>query len=133
MHGLGQTMARILIVDDKSSSRELERIVLESFGHEVFEASNGREAIEVAMEGVPDIVLLDLHMPELDGYATLLEFRKDERFSRTPVVALTASAMQGDEVRALEAGFSGYITKPVSLHDLHKHIRGFLKTREAQG
>lgn len=125
-------MARILIVDDKSSSRELERIMLESFGHEVLEASNGREAIEVATKGIPDLVLLDLHMPELDGYATLVELRKEQRLSRTAVVALTASAMQGDEFRVREAGFSGYITKPVSLQELGKRIRRFLEIRDEQ-
>ena len=111
--GLGKTMARILIVDDRPPSRELERIMLESFGYEVVEAGSGREAMVAALQAVPDLVLLDLHMPWLDGFATLAEFRR-EPMASTPIVALTASAMQGDDARALEAGFSGYITKPVS-------------------
>ncbi|MGA8599024.1 MAG: response regulator [Bryobacteraceae bacterium] len=120
-------MARILIVDDKPASRELGRIMLESFGCEVLEASSGCEAVAAALQVVPDLVLLDLHMPGLDGFATLAEFRKEPQLAGTPVVALTASAMQGDDVRALEAGFSGYITKPVLLHELRSQVLSFLQ------
>ncbi len=119
-------MVRILIVDDRPASRELERIMLESFGYEVVEASSGREAITAALQAVPDLVLLDLHMPELDGFATLGEFRREPQLASTPIVALTASAMQGDDARAFKAGFSGYITKPVSQYDLRSQIVSFL-------
>ena len=122
-------MARILIVDDKPASRELGRIMLESFGHEVVEASSGREAIAAALESAPDMVLLDLHMPDLDGFATLAEFRRETQLAGTPIVALTASAMHGDDIRALEAGFSGYITKPVVLHEFRGKILSFLEAR----
>jgi CheY-like chemotaxis protein len=122
-------MARILIVDDKPASRELGRIMLESFGHEVVEASSGREAIAAALESAPDMVLLDLHMPDLDGFATLAEFRRETQLAGTPIVALTASAMHGDDIRALEAGFSGYITKPVVLHEFRGKILSFLGAR----
>jgi CheY-like chemotaxis protein len=122
-------LARILIVDDKPASRELGRIMLESFGHEVVEASSGREAIAAALESAPDMVLLDLHMPDLDGFATLAEFRRETQLAGTPIVALTASAMHGDDIRALEAGFSGYITKPVVLHEFRGKILSFLEAR----
>lgn len=125
-------MARILIVDDQPGSRELERVMLESFGYEVVEASSGREAVAAALQAIPDLVLLDLHMPQLDGFATLAEFRREPQLTNIPIVALTASAMQGDSVRALDAGFSGYITKPVFLHDFHSRIRGFLKPEGAE-
>jgi two-component system cell cycle response regulator DivK len=124
-------MARILIVDDRSSSREVERIMLESFGHEVVEADSGREALAVALETVPDLVLLDLHMPEVDGFGTLAEFRRQPQLTGIPIVALTASAMKGDDVRVLEAGFSGYITKPIFLRDFRNQIRSFLDSSKA--
>lgn len=120
-------MGRILIVDDKPASRELERIMLESFGYEVIEASGGREAVEAALKAFPDLVLLDLHMPGQDGFATVAEFRREPRLATLVIVALTASAMRGDDVRAMEAGFSGYITKPVFLHTFREQIRSFLE------
>lgn len=118
-------MARILVIDDRPASRELERIMLESFGYEVMEAGSGREALAAASRALPDLVLLDLHMPELDGFSTLAEFRSDSRMTVIPIVALTASAMKGDHMRALQAGFSGYITKPVFVHEFRSQIRRF--------
>ena len=122
-------MARILIVDDRAPSRELVRIMLESFGHEVVEASGGREGIVAALEAKPDLVLLDLVMPEFDGFATLAEFKKEPHLASTPVVALTASAMKTDHARVLDAGFSAYITKPVFLHDFSQQISRLLESR----
>ncbi|HEY7305374.1 MAG TPA: response regulator [Bryobacteraceae bacterium] len=119
-------MVRILIVDDRPASRELERLMLESFGYEVMEASSGREAIATALHAIPDLVLLDLYMPELDGFRTLAEFQKQQQLAGVPIVALTASAMKGDDLRVLGAGFSGYITKPVFLHEFRDQIRRFL-------
>lgn len=123
-------MGRILIVDDKPASRELERLMLEFFGYEVVEASGGHEAVASALQTPPDLVLLDLHMPEQDGFATVAEFRREPKLSNIPIVALTASAMRGDDVRALEAGFSGYITKPVFLNTFREQVRSFLGIRQ---
>jgi CheY-like chemotaxis protein len=124
-------MARILIVDDRAASRELQRIMLESFGHEVAEASGGREAIGTALALNPDLVLLDLVMPGFDGFATLTEFQREPRLASIPVVALTASAMKGDYARILAAGFSAYITKPVFLHSFRYQISRLLESRES--
>ena len=119
-------MKRILIVDDKENGRELLRTVLEAGGYEIFEACNGIEAIEAAYRVDPQLIILDLHMPGMDGFGVVKELRLDIRFAGTPVVALTASAMDGDRQRALTAGFTGYITKPVSLRILRAEVERLL-------
>jgi two-component system, cell cycle response regulator DivK len=121
-------MKRILVADDKASSRELIRVTLEHSGYQVDEAADGAEALEQALAQDPDLLLLDLQMPKLDGFAVLSELRKQERFAGRPIVALTAYAMQGDREKALEAGFTSYLAKPVNLSELRRHIAELLET-----
>lgn len=102
----------ILIADDRPSSRELLRTVLERAGYAVVEAEDGEEALAHARSGEPSLILLDLQMPRLDGYAVLEQLRSDERLRNIPVLALTASAMRGDRERILAAGFTDYLAKP---------------------
>jgi two-component system cell cycle response regulator DivK len=117
---------RILIVEDKATSRELLRNILEPRGYEVIEAVDGLDGLTKAFEHQPNLILLDLHMPQLSGMEVLGRLRADPRFHATPVIALTASAMQGDRERALAAGFDGYLTKPVSLDTLRTEISGYI-------
>lgn len=119
-------MARILIVDDHPASLELVRAVLENDGYDVREAKDGLEAVAAALDWLPDLVLMDLQMPGVDGFATLETMRKEPRLSGVPIVALTARAMQGYVDVVLEAGFSGYLTKPLSLNGFRHQIRRFL-------
>jgi two-component system cell cycle response regulator DivK len=119
-------MKRILIVEDKDTSRELLRTVLEKQGYVVAEATDGEQALVLARANVPDLILLDLQMPLRNGYEVVSELRKDPRFVSVPIVAVTASAMQGDRDKALLAGFSGYLTKPLSLSTLREEIRRLL-------
>jgi len=119
-------MKKILIAEDRPSSRELIRTVLEGCGYTVFEAADGRQAVDVARREIPDLLIVDLQMPALDGLGVLAELRRDERFAEVPIVALTASAMQGDRERALEAGFTEYITKPVNLRFLREELTRLL-------
>jgi CheY-like chemotaxis protein len=116
----------VLVADDKATGRELVRTVLEDRGYLVHEASDGIEALEVAHRVLPDLIILDLHMPGLDGFGVIKELRLDPTFVHTPVVALTASAMQGDKQRAFAAGFTGYICKPVSLRVLRAEVERLL-------
>jgi two-component system, cell cycle response regulator DivK len=102
----------ILIADDRASSRELLRTVLERAGYAVIEAEDGEVAVERAQSGHPDLILLDLQMPKLDGYGVLARLRSEERFRTLPVLALTASAMSGDRERIMAAGFTDYLSKP---------------------
>ena len=118
----------ILVADDNTASRELIREVLEMSGYDVVEAIDGRDAVSKARESAPDLVLVDIQMPRLDGYGVLRELRVDPQLCRLRVVALTAFAMQGDRDRALDAGFDGYITKPVEITALRREIKRLLAT-----
>lgn len=120
-------MKKILVADDKATGRELVRTALEHSGYEVYEASHGAEALEQARQIQPDLIILDLHMPVLDGFGTIEELRRDANFTFTPVVALTASAMAGDRERAIAAGFTGYLSKPIQLSLLRAEVERLLR------
>ncbi len=120
-------MKRILIVDDKATSRELLRTVLEKQGYAVIEAGDGAEALQKAHADNPHLILLDLQLPIRNGYEVLGELRQDTNYATLPIIALTASAMQGDREKALAAGFTGYLTKPVSLTHLRNEIQRVLE------
>lgn len=122
----GASPQRVLVADDKATGRELVRTVLANRGYVVFEAADGIEALEVAQRMQPDLIILDLHMPGLDGFGVIQELRLNPAFERTPVLALTASAMAADQRRALDAGFTGFITKPVSLKMLRAEVERLL-------
>jgi len=115
-------MKKVLIADDKATGRELVRTVLERAGFAVIEASDGLEALRSARETAPDLIILDLHMPGLDGFGVIQELRREPQFVSTPIMALTASAMQGDRERAMSVGFSGYMTKPIRLGVLRGEV-----------
>lgn len=115
-------MKRILVAEDRPGSLELIRTVLESAGYEVIEALDGQEALDKAFDNPVDLILLDLQMPKIDGFGVLAHLRRDSRFRNVPVVALTANAMQGDRERALAAGFSSYLAKPVDLAMLRSEM-----------
>jgi len=119
-------MKKILIAEDRDASRELLRTVLAAQGFHVVEAIDGRQALRLADAELPDLVLLDLQMPELDGFEVACQLRQDPRFAVTPIIALTASAMQGDREKALAQGFSAYLSKPVRLAELRKEVSRWL-------
>ena len=121
-------MKRILVADDKATSRELVRTVLERAGYAVFEAADGVEVVNLAREINPQLIILDLHMPRLDGFETIRVLRSDPAFAATPVMALTASAMAGDRERAIAAGFTGYLSKPIGLAALRGEVQRLLSS-----
>jgi PAS domain S-box-containing protein len=112
----------VLVADDNPAGRELVREGLAGHASSIIEASDGREALQKIRETRPDVVLLDIQMPEMDGYAVLREIRSDPALHGLRVVALTAFAMQGDRERALEASFDDYLTKPVSVAQLKAQL-----------
>jgi CheY-like chemotaxis protein len=103
----------ILVVEDNEQNLGLMRYLLKAKGVECVEARDGRQGVDRAREDQPDVVLMDLQMPVLDGYGALEALRSDPSTSDIPVLAVTAYSMAGDKERALEAGFDGYISKPI--------------------
>jgi CheY-like chemotaxis protein len=113
---------RVLVADDNPAGLELVRESLKDYTSAVIEASNGREALERIRSSRPDLVLLDIQMPEMDGYQVVRAIRVDPALKDVRVVALTAFAMEGDREKALEAGFDDYITKPVTVSKLKAQL-----------
>lgn len=119
-------MKTILIAEDNAVNRELLRELLEARGFTVSEACNGQEALEKIEEVKPDILLVDIGMPVLDGYGFIRKFRENEKWKGFPALAVTAYAMQGDKQKILDAGFDGYLSKPIEPTILDKELARFL-------
>jgi CheY-like chemotaxis protein len=119
-------MKTILVADDNLASRELLKAALEALGVRVIEAADGQEALIMTQSESPDLVLLDIQMPSLDGFAVFRAMLDLSRPSRTKVVALTAFAMESDRQRIIDAGFDGYVAKPISITDLRKRVAQLL-------
>jgi two-component system chemotaxis response regulator CheY len=117
---------RILIADDAASSRELLRIILEQGGYEVIEAIDGEQAINKASEFNPDLVILDLQMPKLDGYSVAIALRKISAFATIPIVALAAALPEVSPDQMTQAGFTECLVKPISPSSLRKCITQLL-------
>jgi two-component system cell cycle response regulator DivK len=109
---------QILVVEDNEKSMKLFRDVLLATGHRTLEATTGVRAVELATEHSPDLVLMDIQLPDIGGIEALVRLRADTRTASVPVVALTAQAMEGDRERFLAAGFDDYLSKPVNVTDL---------------
>src|SRR5262245_51781571 len=119
-------MSKVLIVDDNRASRDLVRAILKGSPYEIVEASHGQEALEKIRKEKPDLVLLDIDMPLLDGFAVVRHIREDACLADLPVLAVTAFAMEGDREKALATGFTDYVTKPVQARMLRKQVRELL-------
>lgn len=115
-------MKKILIAEDNVVNRELLRELLEVQGYEVLEAGNGEEALRMIEQVRPDLLVVDLGMPVLDGFGMIRKLRANTEWGGLPVVAATAYAMRGDREKTLEAGFDGYISKPIQSANLKLEI-----------
>jgi CheY-like chemotaxis protein len=122
-------MKTALIAEDNSVNRELLRELLELRGYTVTEASDGEETIKQMGQKQPDILLLDLNMPVLDGFGTVKRIRQDPRFASLPVVAVTAYAMRGDKEKILNSGFDGYLSKPINSAELERELERLSNTK----
>lgn len=118
--------APILLVEDVEDNRELARLLLESAGFEVVEAHTGAEAVDQALACGPVLILMDLSLPGMDGWEAARRIRESGHLSGVPIVAVTAHAMSGDKERVLEAGFQGYISKPIEVGSFVEQVRRFL-------
>jgi len=119
-------MSTILIAEDNFVNRELLREMLEARNYRVAEARDGKEALAKIDEVKPDLVLLDINMPLLDGFALIRLIREHPTFYQIPVLAVTAYAMKEDRERVLEAGFNSYIAKPIDSAVLFKELKKFI-------
>ena len=116
-------MRKILIAEDNAVNRELLRELLEGRGYAVEEACDGQEALQMIAQCRPDVLLLDLSMPVLDGFATLRKIRENPEMGSLPVLAVTAYAMRGDQEKTVEAGFDGYLSKPINASLLNEALQ----------
>ena len=119
-------MKTVLIADDNLASRELLKDALEASGFRLLEASDGREALDTIRTEAPDLVLLDIQMPLLDGFAVFRAARELNPPSNARFIALTAFAMESDQRRIGAAGFDGYFAKPISISDVRKQVQRML-------
>ena len=103
----------ILVIEDNEQNLYLVRYLLEARGHKIFEAGNGPDGIAAAQATVPDLILLDIQLPKMDGYAVARALRENPALDDVPIVAVTSYAMSGDRVKALAAGCDDYIEKPI--------------------
>jgi CheY-like chemotaxis protein len=128
MSGVGQqTMKRILVAEDNEAIRELVTEILVSRGFEVIQARDGHEALQQFETAKPDLVLLDIQMPGMDGYSVFQAIRKNPIAASIPMVALTGSAMNGDKEKALALGFDAYLSKPYRLVSIVQLVNQLLE------
>src|SRR5262245_27048146 len=122
----------ILYVEDNPDNRKLVRRVLEVEGYSVMEAKDAAQALERLGTGLVNLILMDINMPDTDGYALTSKIKSMSAFSNMPIIAVTANVMRGDRERSLEAGCDGYIQKPIDIDTLAQQIERFL-ARSANG
>ena len=119
---------KVLVIEDNEQNLYLITFLLEHHGYDVIQARDGLTAIEIAMKTNPDLILLDIQLPEMDGYAVARRFRSESAFADVPIIAVTSYAMVGDREKSIEAGCTGYIEKPIDpdtfVPELEKYLLG---------
>jgi two-component system cell cycle response regulator DivK len=118
---------RVLYIEDSIDNLVLVRRILRAAGFELLEATSAREGIAVAEQQIPDLILMDINMPEMDGLAATMQLRQNPALSHVPIIALTANLMRNVLNQALEAGCDGFIAKPITVDDLPKQIMSHLE------
>ena len=118
---------KILIVEDNEDNRDLAVKVLRNKGFETVTAVDGEEAIEKAVSEKPDLILLDISLPKLDGYEVAKRLKNMEEFKDIPIVAFTAHAMKGDREKVIVAGFEGYISKPINVREFPDQVKLYIR------
>lgn len=124
---------RILLIEDNVDNREMVRFVLERAGYEILVGQTGDQAVTLARQERPDLILMDLSLPEKDGWTAAGEIKADPALAAIPLVALTAHTLPGDRKRAMEAGFDAYISKPINLPRLIETLAAFLPPAQSDG
>ena len=122
-----ETKKKILVVEDNPMNQILAREILTANGYDVVEANTGSDAIKKVMAERPDIILMDLNLPEMDGITATKILKSDDNYRDIPIIALTASAMKGEVERILAEGFDGYISKPIEVKKFIKDISSYIR------
>jgi len=117
---------KTLIIEDNENNMYLITFLLKNSGHDVFQAYDGQAGVELAKTENPDLILLDIQLPKMNGYEVARELRKDESLLNIPIVAITSYAMPGDQEKALEAGCTGYIKKPINPDTFVGEVESYL-------
>jgi two-component system cell cycle response regulator DivK len=118
---------KAVLIEDNENNRYLLTLLMEHAGFEVVVAADGKSGIDIARREGPDIILLDIQMPEMDGYEVAVELKKDPALARIPIVGVSSFAMPGDRDRAMRTGFAGYIEKPVDPERFAQSVMEFLR------
>lgn len=122
------TNATILYVEDNVDNRTLVRRILMAEGYNLLEAVNATQALEILTDTHPDLILMDINMPDMDGYSLTAKIKGTSGLETIPIIALTANVMRGDREKSLEAGCDGYIQKPIDIDMLSEQIERFLRS-----
>ena len=117
---------RILVIEDTEDNRQIIRDLLSSVGYELIEAVDGAAGVALALKERPDLILMDIQLPEIDGYEATRRIRAIPELARTPIIAVTSYALSGDEAKTRAAGCDGYVAKPFSPRQLLAKVREFL-------
>ncbi len=118
-------MKKILIIEDNEKNLYLLRFLIEKLGHQVIEARDGKAGVEMALAEKPDVILMDIQLPVMDGYETTRQIRKIEGFKETPIIAITSYAMVGDREKTLAAGCTDYMEKPIQPEAFIQNIQKY--------
>ncbi len=121
--------SRVLLVEDNPDNFELVRFLLEHAGYQVLEAHDGQKGLDLARRELPDLVVMDLSLPGVDGWTAARELKADPKTASIPLLALTAHTLPGDRNRALESGFNGYISKPINIKSFADDIAQVLQAK----
>jgi two-component system, cell cycle response regulator DivK len=121
----------VLIVDDNAKNVKLARDVLRFAGFRTLETASGGESVSLAVEHLPDVILMDIRLPDMDGTDAVRKLKHDPRTAQIPVVAVTSFAMKGDRERFLAEGFDGYLEKPISVREFPEQVRSYCEAEEA--
>lgn len=119
-------MKKILIVEDDKKSLDVARILLTSAGYKVVEAGDGLDALDKTFEENPNLILMDMQLPRMDGYEASRRIKSDKRSAKIPIIALTSYAMKGDREKAIDAGCNEYIEKPINPATFIEEIKKYL-------
>jgi len=125
-------MSTILIVEDNEKNMKLVRDILQHQGHTTLEAATGTDGVRLAQEQRPDLILMDIQLPDIDGIAALRQIRAQPNLDATPVIAVSASVMPDEQQKVVSSGFDAFITKPIDLKRFRETVQRFLTQGRAQ-